>query len=219
MALLHHSTLTPTKIELVEGWAPSQPWFRGEAGAGLANVAAYRFDDPEGSVGVETILVRAGDGPVMQVPLTYRDAPLAGADASLIGTLEHSVLGTRWVYDAVGDPVYLTTVATAIATGGTEAEMYFEVDGKKELREPTARVAGSGISDSPAPTMPSAGDIIVRFEDGVTVAETASLTVAVARIPGVQAQRPDAVAGAGGVLTGTWAGQPERQSLVSAFVR
>lgn len=219
MALLHHSELTPTKIELLQGWAPSQPWFRGDAGVGLTNVAAFRFDDPQGQVGVETILVRAGDGPVMQVPLTYRDAPLTGAEASLIGTLEHSVLGTRWVYDAVGDPVYLTTVATTIATGGNEAEMYFEVDGKKEMREPTARVAGSGISGSPAPAAPSVADITVRFEHGVSIAETASLTVAVARIPGASTQQPDAVAGAEGALTGTWPGQPERQSLVSAFVR
>ena len=44
------------------------------------------------------------------MPVTYRDAPLPGADAWLIGTMDHSVLGKRWVYDGVGDPVYLLTV-------------------------------------------------------------------------------------------------------------
>ena len=34
------------------------------------------------------------------VPLTYRGAPLAGGEADLVGTTEHSALGTRWVYDA-----------------------------------------------------------------------------------------------------------------------
>ena len=44
---------------------------------------------------------------VYQVPLTYRGAPLAGADGALVGTSEHGVLGTRWVYDAPHDPVFV----------------------------------------------------------------------------------------------------------------
>ena len=52
------------------------------------------------------MLVAVGDGPVYQVPMTYRGMPLDGADAFLIGTTDHSVLGRRWVYDACGDPVF-----------------------------------------------------------------------------------------------------------------
>jgi len=33
------------------------------------------------------------------VPLTYRGAPLDGAEDALVGTTEHGVLGRRWVYD------------------------------------------------------------------------------------------------------------------------
>src|SRR5664279_1044907 len=44
MALLHQAELRPSKVELVEGWAQSQPWFEGDAGAGLTNVASFRFD-------------------------------------------------------------------------------------------------------------------------------------------------------------------------------
>lgn len=222
MALLHHAELTPSKIELVQGWAPSQPWFEGDASVEPTNVAAFRFDDPDGQVGVETLLVRAGDGPVMQVPLTYRDAPLAGADEWLIGTMKHSVLGKRWVYDAVGDPVYLLTVASTIVTGGHEAEMFFEVDGERVPRDPTAVVVGSGMAGVPAPSLPSVGDVSVRLEGVVTVVETASLTIAVARVPDARPQHPDSVtgtAGTAGTLTGTWPGQPESQSFVSAFVR
>jgi hypothetical protein len=47
---------------------------------GRWSVSAYRFDDPAGEVGIETLLVRRGAGPVLQVPLTYRGAPLAGAE-------------------------------------------------------------------------------------------------------------------------------------------
>ena len=221
MALLHHAELTPSKIELVQEWARSQPWFQGGADAELTNVAAFRFDDPDGQVGVETILVRAGDGPVMQVPLTYRDAPLAGADEWLIGTLQHSVLGTRWVYDAVGDPVYLLTVASTIVAGGREAEMYFEVDGQRVPRDPTAVVVGSGMSGVPAPSLPSVGDVSVRTEGGVSVAETASLTIVVARVPAARPQHPESIntSGTAGTLTGTWPGQSNPQSFVSAFPR
>lgn len=52
------------------------------------------------------MLVSADGGPVYQVPLTHRGAPPDGADKWLIGTMDHSVLGPRWVYDARGAPVY-----------------------------------------------------------------------------------------------------------------
>ncbi|TIH34851.1 maltokinase N-terminal cap-like domain-containing protein [Subtercola vilae] len=57
-------------------------------------------------MGIETVIVRAGGGPVMQIPVTYRSAPLGDAERWFIGTMQHSVLGTRWVYDGLGDPVY-----------------------------------------------------------------------------------------------------------------
>ncbi|MEI2826114.1 MAG: hypothetical protein V9F04_06650 [Dermatophilaceae bacterium] len=47
-------------------------------------------------------------------PLTYRSAPLAGADRALVGTIEHSVLGTRWVYDAPHDPAYVAELLRTI---------------------------------------------------------------------------------------------------------
>ena len=92
MALLHRAELRPTKLDLLAAWLPSRRWFHGPAGADIVRVAGFRFDDPAGEVGIETILVRLGDG-VHQVPLTYRGAPLDGADDFLVGTTEHSVLG------------------------------------------------------------------------------------------------------------------------------
>ncbi|MDQ1651477.1 MAG: hypothetical protein QOI35_677, partial [Cryptosporangiaceae bacterium] len=102
MAVLHRAELKPTKLELLAAWLPGRRWFDGPAAA-IERVSSFRFDDPAGAVGIETILVRAGDRPVYQVPLTYRDAPLAGADRWLLGTTDHSVLGQRWVYDGCGD--------------------------------------------------------------------------------------------------------------------
>ena len=93
MALVHKATLAPSKQELVESWLPTRSWGAGRTVAG--KVAEYRFDDPAGEVGVETILWRTDDGAVLQTPLTYRAAPLEGAETYLIGTSEHSVLGHR----------------------------------------------------------------------------------------------------------------------------
>lgn len=51
-------------------------------------------------MGIDTLLVRS-KGVTYQVPLTYRAEPLDEASDSLLGTIDHSVLGTRYVYDAV----------------------------------------------------------------------------------------------------------------------
>jgi len=114
MALLHRAELHPTKLELLAGWLPGRRWYRERSAAGLVRVSSYRFDDPAGAVGIETMLVMAGDGPIYQVPLTYRGAPLEDGDGWLVGTAEHSVLGRRWVYDACGDPVYVAALTSAI---------------------------------------------------------------------------------------------------------
>ena len=46
-AEIHDATLTPTKLELLAGWLPSQDWFHGSADD-LTRVASYRFVDPDG---------------------------------------------------------------------------------------------------------------------------------------------------------------------------
>ncbi len=199
MALLHRADLTPTKLELLAGWLPGRPWFQGQPAGELVRVAAYRFDDPAGEVGLETMLVRAGDGPILQVPLTYRGAPLDGAEERLIGTTEHSVLGRRWVYDACGDPVYVATLARVIHAGGTQAEEFFEVDGRREIRPPGMVVTGSGTADAP---VPAAGAVRRLADEDPTVILTDEVELAVLRCLGTT----DRVSGP--VLTGTWGEQP-----------
>jgi hypothetical protein len=191
MALLHRADLTPSKLELVAGWAPKQPWFVGDKDAPFTTVASFRFDDPDGQVGVETLLVRAGDGPVMQIPLTYRNEALEGAEQHFLGTMEHSVLGTRWTYDAMGDPVYLGELARVILMGGSQVELWIEIDGVMTQREPTAVVAGSGRE--------TAVDL-----DGVSVE--------IVRVPGSAPSGP-------WVLTGAWTDHPDSTVLASAAVR
>ena len=84
----------------------------------LSVAGGFRLDDPAGEVGLEMILVRdSGQGnPVLyHVPLSYRGAELAGAEDYLLGTSEHGVLGTRWIYDAAGDPVWQRQMRALIA--------------------------------------------------------------------------------------------------------
>ena len=121
MAILHRATLVPSKLELMASWLPSQSWTDGIDTTEMSAVGAYRFDDPDGEVGIETHLLKCADGKTIQVPLTYRAAPLEGAASILVGTTEHSVLGKRWVYDGCGDITYLTALVSTIVRGGHEA--------------------------------------------------------------------------------------------------
>ncbi|MCW2829482.1 MAG: hypothetical protein JWP31_174 [Aeromicrobium sp.] len=177
MALLHAAQITPSKIDLIRGWVPQRSWFVGDADR-LEPLAAYRFDDPDGEVGIETILVRSGDGPTLQVPLTYRGAPLAGADEWLVGTMEHTVLGSRWVYDACGDPVYAAVLASTILTGGTQAALERDTDGRREPVEPTARVEGSGAEVGLA----GVGLVDVRDDGATTVVVTSAGEIVLRRV-------------------------------------
>ncbi|MFC9761785.1 hypothetical protein [Rhodococcus jostii] len=198
MALIHHAQLSPSKAEMLADWVPRQPWIGSADASSVEVVGAYRFDDPAGEVGIETHLVRTVDGQVVQVPVTYRGAPMAGAEASLITTMQHSVLGERWVYDACADPVYAGALTTAILTGGTEAELQFATPG--ERREVTTRVSGSGSAGSPVPVV----DAVTCVDEGTTtVITTDQIGVRVFRVID-----PDRVAPVGShTLEGTWPGR------------
>ncbi|MFF4445487.1 1,4-alpha-glucan branching protein [Streptomyces sp. NPDC001502] len=125
MAVIHRTTMSPGKLELLAGWLPLRPWYRGGTGGPqLSKAGGFRLDDPEGEVGIEFMVVTdtGGDGPVTHlVPLTYRGAPLKGAEDGLIGTSEHGVLGRRWIYDGTHD-VVLVEQLLALLAGGTTAQ-------------------------------------------------------------------------------------------------
>ena len=71
MSLIHHTTLKPTKLELLAKWLPSRPWYAAGAGAPLSKVGGFRLDDPAGEVGIE-FMVAADGSAAYHVPLTYR---------------------------------------------------------------------------------------------------------------------------------------------------
>ncbi|WP_314612577.1 maltokinase N-terminal cap-like domain-containing protein [Streptomyces stackebrandtii] len=106
MAVIHRTTMQPTKLELLATWLPTRDWYTGrEEGPSPAKAGGFRLDDPAGEVGIEFMVVTDGPETAYLVPMTYRGAPLDGAEHALIGTSEHGVLGTRWIYDGAHDPV------------------------------------------------------------------------------------------------------------------
>jgi predicted trehalose synthase len=132
VADLHKGTwIRPTKLELLTAWMGGQRWYAAKGATPvLTPLAAWRLGDPEGEVGIETHIVLDTGGPdavTYQVPLTYRGAPADGLEHALVGTMEHGVLGRRWVYDAAHDPVYARQLL-ALVRGEVRAESSAQSD-------------------------------------------------------------------------------------------
>jgi hypothetical protein len=109
-------TLTPSFGEFMPQWLAGRHWYLGAGVPVLRPVGAFRLEDPDGEVGIETHLVTDGDE-IYQIPMTYRGAALA--KGRLIATAEHSVLGTRWIYDATTDPVWEAELLRLVQAAGT----------------------------------------------------------------------------------------------------
>ena len=101
MAIFHVATNTPPKSELIADWIHLQPWGPPVAGP-VEMLGGFHLDDPDGEVGMQVFVVGVG-GSCFQVPLTYRARPTPNGDGALIGEMEHSVLGPRFVYDGLAD--------------------------------------------------------------------------------------------------------------------
>lgn len=206
MAIIHKATLTPPKMELLKQWLPSQSWFSGNELTNLVRVGSFRFDDPDGEVGIETLLVSA-EGAVFQVPLTYRGSPLQVANLHLVGNVEHSFLGTRWIYDAAGDPVYASALAATILTGRPQADQSFEVDGKIEIIPESVHLQSTGTPNTTVPVIVSAvldtlGDVTTIHAEGLELSIRRVLDL----VETPQGQR---------ILTATWDQQTTPVQLAS----
>lgn len=169
MAVIHRTTMEPGKLELLGAWLPTRPWYAGTGEPRLDRAGGFRLDDPRGEVGIEFMVVTdaSGDRPVAyQVPVTYRGAPLEGADDALIGTSEHGVLGRRWVYDGAHDPVFVAQ-ALALLRGRAEPQ----AQSVSDTPDPAVTVvpAGDGPSDQSASTARDGKDRTDILLDGVTL--------------------------------------------------
>jgi hypothetical protein len=166
MSIIHRTTLKPTKLELLAGWLPSRPWYRGGADPALVKAGGFRLDDPAGEVGIEFIVAADGSTAYL-VPLTYRGSPLDEIGDALVGTTEHGVLGMRWVYDGTRDPVLVSQLAALIQGDAVpQAQSLSDTPDPTVLSWPAAdpalRVDGFTVADDADGTTVSAGELALR---------------------------------------------------------
>lgn len=164
--------MEPGKLELIAAWLPSQPWYGGAAGVvpDPAKAGGFRLEDPEGEVGIEFMVVTDASGTAPEaylVPLTYRAAPLEGAEEGLVGTSEHGVLGLRWIYDGTHDPV-LVAQLLALLQGKAEAQHQNESDTPDPTVTPSYAGPGltAGPGAAPAVSHTAGGTAIAVAADG-----------------------------------------------------
>lgn len=207
VAIIHQAELQPGKLELIAEWLPYQPWAQLGEDTSLVKVGSYRFDDPAGEVGAEVLLVRmvpngwravlaeaAGEEslPLLQIPLSYRDAPLDGAENSLLGTMQHSVLGKRWVYDGAADPVFVAEAVRAIVESGESVPFMVETEtGPQETTQEVVRAWGTGAPEpygpelrGPAADAEARGLPVVQELEGLSISRLGDYTLALERSPG-----------------------------------
>ncbi|MEU6281287.1 1,4-alpha-glucan branching protein [Streptomyces sp. NPDC047028] len=212
MAVIHRTTVSPTKLELLTEWLPTRPWYRGGPTPVLEKSGGFRLDDPDGEVGIEFMVVTDASGPeptAYLVPLTYRGAPLAGAERALVGTMEHGVLGTRWAYDGCHDPV-LVTESLALIEGRAQAQAQSLTDTPDH--EVTRACTGGPLPAAVAPA-PAADD-----DTGTRVPLPQGLTLHVHRV--LDASAPTPPEDALGHVAGVWQGQDgERARAVLMVLR
>ncbi|MFF7136786.1 1,4-alpha-glucan branching protein [Streptomyces sp. NPDC008196] len=193
MAIIHNTTLEPTKLELLTAWLPTRPWYTGTGTPELAKAGGFRLDDPEGEVGIEFMVAVDSSGPepvAYLAPLTYRAAPLPGADHALVGTMEHGVLGPRWAYDGFHDPV-LRTELLALFEGRAQAMAQSISDTPDHEVTHACTVSGLPVPEGPVE--------VTEDQDGTGFALPDGTAVRLHRRP-----RPTAPEGATGQVSGVW---------------
>src|SRR6478609_10271871 len=116
-------TLSPALDSLLRSWLPRQRWFPVKSAhfsfepAGRVRLRGGADGGaPEDGVGLEVLLLAVtyptADGnrtDVVQVPLSFRALPLAGAGAALLGEIPGAGADPDrgWIYDGVHDPAFV----------------------------------------------------------------------------------------------------------------
>ena len=215
MAIIHSTaTLSPAKLELLASWLPAQRWYLGPGREPeLARAGGFRLDDPRGEVGIEFMVVTDGSGAQVVtylVPMTYRASALGSADGALIGTAEHGVLGHRWIYDGVHDPV-LVAQLVALIQGDAEpqAQSVSDTPDRTVISEPVTSDSLTAIGSAVTASEPS-GTVLRVETAGVGGVRDGQLVVRVSRVlqpdsSAISAASAASVAEAGQpCLTATW---------------
>ncbi|MBG0741660.1 1,4-alpha-glucan branching protein GlgB [Paeniglutamicibacter antarcticus] len=124
--------LTAGIAELLTTWLPDQRWYPAKGSTvALHSAGGFRLADSspdkgaDAGVGLEVHFIAVDDGnrtQVLQVPLSFRSAPLAGADAALVAEIEDPALGRLWIYDAPHDQVFISAWLDLLRGSSTVTE-------------------------------------------------------------------------------------------------
>ncbi len=196
MAIFHRATIQPTKEEILATWPATQPWGPPET-TPVDVIGSYRFDDPDGRVGMEAFLVTAGSE-LLHVPFTYRDEPPRRR-----GRAHHRDeplrLGNRWVYDALRDPRFVVMLAGVTMTGQGEALGMAVYEGRWYIAPTAVRIRGGGWTQERVPV------------DGFEVVSEGATTSVLRndRFELTTFRRPQSASSAAMQLTATWPEQDE----------
>ncbi|WP_051441996.1 maltokinase N-terminal cap-like domain-containing protein [Arthrobacter sp. H14] len=151
--------LQPPLPELLRSWLPGQRWYPAKGvPVSLRRVGGIRLQDPAGEVGLEVHLIAVDSGErvdVINVPLSYRSAPLEGAENGLVGEAVHSRgddgdggsygsasepgggSGRRWIYDGAHDPVFVAAWLELMRTRSTTSDGRASGDGVPQFTNHT----------------------------------------------------------------------------------
>ena len=121
-AIMYDTTVVPSKHEIAQEWTDY-----------VDIQGSYRLvDTVDGQVGVEVLISKDREGRLTQIPFSYRSEEIAPEHT--LSTLEHGVLGKRWVTNALGDPVAVREFIRTILSGDDGANRDDGVAGFLDIR-------------------------------------------------------------------------------------
>lgn len=215
-------TLNPSIESLLRNWLPTKRWFPVKSpDFALERVGGFNLPDPGGSAELEIVLLavtyRTADGgprtDVVQVPLSLRSQPLSEAPAALLGEVTDPELGLRLVYDAVFDSEFITAWLELMRGEGTVG------DGLAQGHLTKGRVALPKTPTSVRVLSGEQSNTSVIIDDGDSAAIVKIFRVlAAGKNPEVElgaaltAAETSEVPATLGWITGSWVGQPSKES-------
>jgi predicted trehalose synthase len=132
--------------EALSHWIGHQRWFSGKGAAPLLRLLGSLEWPAHDDVRVLTHLVLdegVGRGALYQVPVTYRELPLDGAQGAFIAELDDPDGKTRYAYDAPHDPAFADLLLRLIVEGGSVGDSEVSAQGAP-LRQPDASATSAG---------------------------------------------------------------------------
>lgn len=209
--------LSPALSGMLGSWLPGQRWFPVKTPefsfepVGGLSLAPGRAD-AELEVWLLAVTYPTADGnrtDVVQVPLSLRRAPLAGAEAALLGETEgESPLpdtGKRWIYDGVHDPAFVAAWlelmrSNGTTPAGTAAGHLVESGYRLPYATGTVKVLSGEQSNSSVIVHDGDSAAIVKFFRVLSEGQNPEVEIGAALTAGRTAEVPSTL----GWVTGEW---------------